>query len=43
MEGRIDEGKITGAIDAISLKNIVKITEKMKFSKFNFFFKYNLN
>ena len=30
MEGRIDEGKITGAIDAISLENIDKITEKMK-------------
>jgi len=32
MEGRIDEGKITGSIDAISLDNINKITEKMKFS-----------
>ena len=32
MEGRIDEGNITGAIDAISLENINKITEKMKFS-----------
>ena len=32
MEGRIDEGKITGAIDALSLKNRNKITEKMKFS-----------
>ena len=32
MEGRIDEGKITGAIDAISLENVYKITEQMKFS-----------
>ena len=30
MEGRIDETKITGAIDALSLDNIDKITEKMK-------------
>ena len=30
MEGRIDEAKITGAIDALSLDNIDKITEKMK-------------
>ena len=32
MEGRIDEGKIKDAIDAISLENIDKITEKMKTS-----------
>ena len=32
MEGRIDEGEITGTIDAISLENIVKITEQMKTS-----------
>ena len=32
MERRLDEGKITGAIDAISLENIEKITEKMKTS-----------
>ena len=30
MEGRIDEGKIQKAIDALSLDNIDKITEKMK-------------
>ena len=32
MERRLDEWKITGAIDAISLENIEKITEKMKTS-----------
>ena len=30
MKGRIDEGRITGAIDAISLENIDKITKQMK-------------
>ena len=30
MEGSIDEGKIQKAIDALSLDNIDKITEKMK-------------
>ena len=30
MEERIDEGKITGAIDPISLKKAEKITEQMK-------------
>ena len=29
MEGRIYEAKITGAIDALSLENIDKITEEM--------------
>ena len=32
MKGRIDEGRITGAIDAISLENIDKITKQMKTS-----------
>ena len=32
MERRLDEGKITGSIDAISLENMEKITEKMKTS-----------
>ena len=32
MGGVIDGGKIAGAIDAISLENMDKITEKMKFS-----------
>ena len=30
MEGRIEEGKISGAIDAIPLENIEKISEQMK-------------
>lgn len=30
MEGSIDEGKIQKAIDALSLDNIDKITEKWK-------------
>ena len=30
MEGRMDEGRIKGAIDALSLENINKITEQMK-------------
>ena len=32
MEGRVEEGKITGAIDAIPLENIDKMKEQMKFS-----------
>ena len=30
MEGRIEEGKISGAIDAIPLENVEKISEQMK-------------
>ena len=43
MEGRIDEGKIKGAIDAISLENIDKVTEKMKTSIFLFLYFLTLN
>jgi len=32
MEGKVEEGKITGAIDAIPLENIDKISEQMKTS-----------
>ncbi len=38
MEGRIDEVKIKGALDALSLENIDKITEKMKTSIFDFIY-----
>ncbi len=43
MEGRIDEGEITGTIDAISLENIVKITEQMKTSIFKLIYFLKLN
>ena len=43
MEGRIDEGAITGTIDAISLENIVKITEQMKTSIFKLIYFLKLN
>ena len=43
MEGRMDEGEITGTIDAISLENIVKMAEQMKTSIFILIYFLKLN
>ena len=39
----MDEGEITGTIDAISLENIVKMAEQMKTSIFKLIYFLKLN